>query len=1372
MQRCLKTVCLLCCGWLLAVAGAFAQTPVASYAFSGNAQDQSANANHATVNGATLTQDRFGWANRAYNFDGTHSFVQAPNSAALNTNYTTIAFWIKVTALPGQGEAFLLSNGGWQERWKISLPTHGKMVFTTNNSSGISDMDAGGGNELVPGIWKHVAFVHDGTKDIIYINGVQVAEKNVSGTLNSTARPLGIGYNPIDVGNYFNGAIDELNIFGTALSAAQILALYTVQNTAPVVSPGLVASYAFNNNGLDASAYGNTATTTDVKATTDRFGYGAQAYAFNGTSSEVKASNSAQLNSPYTTVSFWVKPNALPANGETFLLSFGGWQERFKMSLPAHGKVVWTTNNSSGISDMDAGGGNELKAYTWSHVVATHDGTNDKIYIDGVQVASKAVSGTMNSTAKPLAIGFNGVDGGNWFDGVIDDVQIYNYALNGTEVATLHTTQSTFTGTSSDIVAQYKFAGNNDDSSQFGNDIEAGSAVKTTDRFGFANNAVHFAGADSLRAANSIQLNSDYTTISMWIKADELPASGEAYLISYGGWQQRFKVSVPSHGKPVFTTNYENGISDMDSGNGNVLVVGAWKHVVFVHDGAKDKIFMNGVLVAQKDVLGKLNKTTRPLGLGYNPIDGGNYFKGSLDDVQIYNRALSDAEIAALYAEQNATPTFTGDLVANYTFDGSADDQTDYHNDAVVNGAQLGNDRFNKANKAYAFDGLNDEIMAANSPQQNVPYTTVSFWVNIKALPGSGEVFLLSNGGWQERWKISLPAHGKPVWTTNNTSGISDMDSGGGNELPVGVWKHVVMIHDGTTDKIFIDGVLKGSKSVTGALNSTAKPLGIGYNPIDGGNWFNGSIDEVQIYNKALTDAEVAALYAAQSQAPANPDNQAPSAPQDLNADVFFNNITLSWLPSTDNVAVTAYNVYQDGSKVLTTANTAAYFANVTAQTDFIFGVSAVDAAGNESTISTLNVTSGEEQTPDTAPPTAPGNLTAATGATSVLLSWDASTDDRGVFGYVVTVDGTFFDSLAENSTSILVNGLDPLTLYSFEVYAFDKAGNNSPISELTISTDAEINTGEAGLVAWYPFEGNANDATPYANHGAIGGNPVFQAATHPNGGAQNIKFDGDRDSVLVQNAVQLISDYTTVSFWIRVDSVNTAIAESYILDFGHWSQRWKISLPQHLRIVWTTNGNNTQFPNFISDMDSKDGNEMVKGFWWYVTMVHDGVNDLIYVNGQLANSQPVATKLNTTGRPLGMGNNPIDGGQYFNGALDEVKIYNKALSSGEISRLFSTGTTGTQDGLTAELRSMVKEVYPNPATTLVWVKHTFDSKQDLQVRISDVQGRQVGDLRFNKNEIPAGQFSLNVQSYPTGTYFMNFIVGGKNIGSLKFEKQ
>jgi chitodextrinase len=173
-------------------------------------------------------------------------------------------------------------------------------------------------------------------------------------------------------------------------------------------------------------------------------------------------------------------------------------------------------------------------------------------------------------------------------------------------------------------------------------------------------------------------------------------------------------------------------------------------------------------------------------------------------------------------------------------------------------------------------------------------------------------------------------------------------------------------------------------------------------------------------------------------------DVDAPSTPLDITADVKNTNVQLNWSPSEDNVGVVAYNVYQDGSVVATTSETGHKLVDLSPLTLYSFGVSAVDAAGNESGISTLQVTTGEDETPDTTPPTAPGNLDGTAGAHSVLLFWEASTDDREVKGYVVSVDGFVYDTLAGNAVSVLVNNLDAETLYSFEVYAFDRAGNNS----------------------------------------------------------------------------------------------------------------------------------------------------------------------------------------------------------------------------------------------------------------------------------------------------------------------------------------
>ncbi|HZV43108.1 MAG TPA: LamG-like jellyroll fold domain-containing protein, partial [Saprospiraceae bacterium] len=998
-------------------------------------------ANNAQVHGATLTQDRFGVANRAFWFDGVQSWLTVPNAPQLQSATTSVSFWVRVDELPAQGEVFLLSHGGWQERWKISLPSHGKPVWTTNHVGGISDMDSGADNELVVGEWTHLVMVHDGTKDYIYINGQEKAQKDVAGDLNPTTYPFGIGYNPIDGGNYFKGALDEVEIWDGALDAAQVAGLYTTQHTPPVFVNGIVADYAFNGNAFDASTFGNHAKTNDVTYVPDQFGYGRSAASFNGTSSEVTAANSAQLNGPATSVAFWINARTLPGNGETFIASFGGWQQRWKISLPAHGKMVWTTNHTNGISDMDAGGTHELVPGQWVHAVFVHDGAKDYIYINGLEVAQKDVVGDLNPTEYPLGIGYNPVDGGNYFDGTIDQFQIYNYALTQQNIADLYIAQSNGGVDPNDIlVASFPFAGDFADKSQFKNDAISNGATFTTDRFGYANNAIHLNDSSGVTALNSRAYNTPWATVSFWVNLDELPANGEVYLLSLGGWQERFKISLPSHGKPVWTTNHVGGISDMDSGDPTTaLVPGTWTHVLFTHGMVNDEIYINGVLANSKAVGGALNSTTHDLGIGYNAVDGGNYMKGSIDEVQLYNHPFSAFEAQNLFNEQNTPPVFTSNIVADYKLDGNAKDASDYKNHGTVKDAYAGKNQFGQANHAMEFNGVDSEIEAANSAQLNSPLTSVSFWVNVNNLPGNGEAYLISFGGWQERYKISLPAHGKPVWTTNHVGGISDMDSGAGHELVPGEWTHLVFVHDGVKDIIYMDGVQVAEKDVPGILNNTTHDLGIGYNAVDGGNWFDGSLDEILIFNTALTAQEVMDLYDAQSADPGITDVTAPSAPLDLTANVEFTHVDLSWLPSMDmESGVAGYNVYVYGEVELTTTDLVASFSGLSPLTSYEFGVSAVDSAGNESTVTTLTVVTGPDPNPDTEAPSAPSNLHITAGSNSVVFSWDASTDNTLVTGYVVSVDGTIADTVYSPTTSLFIGGLDPSTLYTFEVYAYD----------------------------------------------------------------------------------------------------------------------------------------------------------------------------------------------------------------------------------------------------------------------------------------------------------------------------------------------
>ena len=225
MQRTL----LLTLGLALAAPALTAQTLVAHYPFDGNADDVSDFANHATVGGAELTTGYDGTENGAYSFDGEQDSIFAPPAAHLNTPQATYAMFVKVDELIAEGEYYLFSHGGWQNRMKVSLPNHGYPVFTTNTANGIFDGDSNP-DALTPGEWTHLAFVHANDTNYIYIDG-QLAkfegnEERIGGGLNSTDEVVGIGYDAVVTGSYFTGDIDDVRVYAEGLTRQQVADLY------------------------------------------------------------------------------------------------------------------------------------------------------------------------------------------------------------------------------------------------------------------------------------------------------------------------------------------------------------------------------------------------------------------------------------------------------------------------------------------------------------------------------------------------------------------------------------------------------------------------------------------------------------------------------------------------------------------------------------------------------------------------------------------------------------------------------------------------------------------------------------------------------------------------------------------------------------------------------------------------------------------------------------------------------------------------------------------------------------------------------------------------------------------------------------------
>ncbi|HEX9951331.1 MAG TPA: LamG-like jellyroll fold domain-containing protein [Rubricoccaceae bacterium] len=201
-----------------------------------------------------------------------------------------------------------------------------------------------------------------------------------------------------------------------------------------------------------------------------------------------------------------------------------------------------------------------------------------------------------------------------------------------------------------------------------------------------------------------------------------------------------------------------------------------------------------------------------------------------------------------------------GSLILDLNLNGNADDATVFNHDGTVSGAQPAPGRDGLPAHALVFDGVDDVVTVPATPALTpTDRVSISVWINPSALPAR-EMFVVSHGSWQNRWKISLTPGGNPRWTVNTTARITDLDAPA--PVAANVFTHLVGTYDGARMRLYVNGVLASDVAQTGAIRSTDLPLLIGQMlPSDAGYNFPGTIDDVRVYNVALTAAEVGGLY-------------------------------------------------------------------------------------------------------------------------------------------------------------------------------------------------------------------------------------------------------------------------------------------------------------------------------------------------------------------------------------------------------------------------------------------------------------------------------------------------------------------------------
>ena len=251
--------------------------------------------------------------------------------------------------------------------------------------------------------------------------------------------------------------------------------------------------------------------------------------------------------------------------------------------------------------------------------------------------------------------------------------------------------------------------------------------------------------------------------------------------------------------------------------------------------------------------------------------------------------------------------------MAQYDFSGNANDASGNGNNGVVNGAVLRTDRGGNPNACYEFNGVNSNIVVPNSPSFNFPTDrmSISFWFQVCTVPvGTKERYLVSKLDFQDGpantgWHIFMRkeadstlilwyriVNGNPL-----NPGVFDQNI---STIQPGVWYHAVFMLNGTHIQHWLNNVYMGQWPRVNPLTPNTRPLVFGggvnvWNPVNDLNFGLGRMDDIRIYDRVLTAAEVGALY-----------NQIPPATFNQNLAISNNNALCLNL---DSLVLTATNI-------------------------------------------------------------------------------------------------------------------------------------------------------------------------------------------------------------------------------------------------------------------------------------------------------------------------------------------------------------------------------------------------------------------------------------------------------------------------------
>ncbi len=774
------------------------------------------------------------------------------------------------------------------------------------------------------------------------------------------------------------------------------------------------------------------------------------------------------------------------------------------------------------------------------------------------------------------------------------------------------------------LVAWYPFNGNaNDESGNGNNGTVMGSVSLTTDRFGISDKSYNFPGSsnsyiecglsNSLRVQNAI-------TISVWV------------LMNGGTLNPRIISSEPNfcagyQMSTVGSSNSNRTISSLivnNNGAGSGFSISSisalvWHNLIMSVDAnGYGKFYVDGQLVFSGQGTPIVNPTyCSNLNIGRKSYSAFDAFGGKIDDIAIYNRALTPQEISALYTgiapcqptsstsnltvpstslpytwngltfnnagTQTATltnaagcdssatlnltvtntlPNYlpTNGLVGYWPFNGNANDESGNENHGTVNGATLASDRFGNSGKAYGFDGNDDNVLVQNSSSLMIlGDITLSAWIKTQGYDQLHNYQTIISKRQQDySWQYSMAASYHFPYA-HATKLITSRGNGPGNQDQVwsqtpiitNTWEHWACVYSGNEIRIYRNGILNstGFNDVVTPIQNGVLLFGqsVTYN---NNEQFLGSLDDIAIYNRALTPQEITALYTGVP--PCQPTSST------TNLTIPSTDLPYTWNGLTFNNA---------GTQTATLTN----------------------AAGCDSS-ATLNL----------------------------------------------TVTNTVPNYLPSN-----------------------------------------------GLVGWWPFNGNANDESGNGNHGTVNGATLTSDRFGNVGKAYD--FDGVDDFIFGNaNSSLIMSNQITISSWVNTQSnaqqrIFTLGNDQNIFNFQY--SLFTTSQNAFIKLYFIAYGQNS---NFEPQGPNVSSGSLVSNSWNLLVVTYDGVSLKYFINGTLDKQISISDSFIQNQFLKFLIGKRSDNSEIFNGKLDDIAIYNRALTPQEIAAMYSGCTVTDSSSFSA----------------------------------------------------------------------------------------